>query len=179
MTGVTLSVEIRDAQIAGAVAQLRFAFSRPEELTQPIGIRLRDNAQDRFKLERAPDGTPWAPLNPLYAEIKEGPGILRGRDWNRSGLNNSLVHQAAGWDVAIGSNKIYAAVHQFGAVIKPRRAGMLTLRTPSGAIWGVAKEVTIPARPYLGLSDEDRRDVLDIVEDRFGLAMRPRSASPD
>lgn len=165
MTGATLTVEFRDAQITGAFARLRFALGRPEELTQPIGMRLRDNAQDRFAGERAPDGTPWAPLNPLYAEVKRGPGILRGPDWSRSGLNNSLTYQAAGWEVAIGSNKVYAAIHQFGGTIRPVRAKVLVMRTAGGRVWGTAKSVTIPARPYLGLSAEDARDVLDIVED--------------
>ena len=79
----------------------------------------------------------------------------------------------------MGSNKPYAAVHQFGATIRPVRAKFLTLRTRQGEVWGFAKEVTIPARPYLGLSAEDRRAVLDIVEDwslrRMGGAGAPAS----
>lgn len=179
MTGAALTAEFRDAQIRGAVAQLRFALGRPEALTRPIGVRLAENAQDRFRAERAPDGTPWQRLNPVYAEVKQGPGILRGPNWSRSGLNASITSAASGWDVSVGSNKVHAAVHQFGAMIRPKRGAFLTLRLPNGAIWGVAQQVTIPARPYLGLSAEDQQDVLDIVEDfadrqfRAGPAARP------
>ena len=56
--------------------------------------------------------------------------------------------------VEIGSNLPYAAVHQFGATIKPRAAKVLMFRGH------VAKSVTIPARPYLGLSDEDRSEIV-------------------
>lgn len=174
MTGARITVEFADAQIRGGLNRLGFALSRPEEVTEPIGLRLRDNWQDRFATEAGPDGTPWPALHPLYAAVKQGPGILRGRDWSRSGLNNSLTYQAAGWQVEIGSNKVYAAIHQFGGIIRPVRAKVLTLRTPDGAIWATAKQVTIPARPYLGLSDDDRRDVLEIVEDWQWRALRPR-----
>jgi phage virion morphogenesis protein len=166
MTGARITVEIHDAPIRGYLNQLRFALSRPEELTEPIGVRLRDNTQDRFASERAPDGTPWQRLNPLYDEIKRGPGILRGPNWSRSGLNNSITHEARGCEVVVGSNKVYAAIHQFGGTIRPKKpGGLLMLRTAGGAIWGAAKDVTIPARPFLGLSEDDRRDVLDIIAD--------------
>jgi phage virion morphogenesis protein len=172
MTGARITVDFQATPIRGYVDRLRFALARPEELTEPIGIRLRDNTQDRFAAERAPDGTAWAPLHPLYAEIKRGPGILRGPNWSRSGLNNSITYAASGWEVAVGSNKVYAAIHQFGGTIRPKRAKLLILRTAEGAIWGTAKEVTIPARPYLGLSAEDERDVLEIVEDWHDRAAR-------
>lgn len=173
MTGARITVEFQATPIRGYLDRLRFTLSRPEELTEPIGIRLRDNTQDRFAAERAPDGTPWERLNPAYAEIKRGPGILRGPNWSRSGMAGMITYEAAGWEVAVGSNKVYAAIHQFGGTIRPkRRGGLLTLRTPEGAVWGVAREVTIPARPYLGLSAEDERDVLDIIEDWHDRAGR-------
>lgn len=176
MTGARIEVTFDAARLTGALNRLRFALARPEEVTEPIGLRLRDNWQDRFRTEAGPDGTPWAPLHPVYAEIKRGPGILRGPNWSRSGLNNSLnslAYTASGWTVEIGSNKIYAAIHQFGGTIKPVRAKVLTLRTAGGAIWGAAKQVTIPARPYLGLSAEDARDVLEVVEDWQARALGP------
>ena len=58
-----------------------------------------------------------------------------------SRLKNSVKSAADGTMVAVGSNLAYARIHQKGG-----KAGR-------------GKKVTIPARPYLGVSDSDRREV--------------------
>lgn len=50
--------------------------------------------------------------------------------------------------VEIGSDLVYAPVHEFGATIRPRKAEYLHFKTRDGA-WVRTKEVTIPARPFL------------------------------
>ncbi|SFH23727.1 Phage virion morphogenesis family protein, partial [Paracoccus aminovorans] len=60
------------------------------------------------------------------------------------------IHMQAEMDAAtIGSNAIQAAMMQFGG----RKAEHPNL-------WG-----DIPARPFIGLSDEDRSDVLEIIDE--------------
>lgn len=50
--------------------------------------------------------------------------------------------------VTIGPrNVIYAAIHEFGGVIRAVKAKALRFRTEDGA-WHTVKAVTIPARPY-------------------------------
>jgi phage gpG-like protein len=52
--------------------------------------------------------------------------------------------------VAVGvQNLVYAAIHEFGGVIKPKNPdGYLRFKTKDGQ-WVTTKEVTIPARPYV------------------------------
>ena len=81
----------------------------------------------------------------------------------------------------VGTNVVYAAIHQFGGIIPPhiiRARRARALRIPG---IGFRRAVhhpggTIPARPYLGLSDTDERVIQDLTEDwlRKKLAkMRP------
>ena len=49
----------------------------------------------------------------------------------------------------IGSNKVYAAIHQLGGQA------------------GKNKKVTIPARPYLQLSDDDYQTFLKVINKYF------------
>jgi phage virion morphogenesis protein len=52
--------------------------------------------------------------------------------------------------VAIGSNAVYAAIHQFGGPIRqPKRKRI----------------ISIPARPFLGLDQDDEREIIKIAED--------------
>ena len=55
-----------------------------------------------------------------------------------------------GGELRVGSNKVYAAVHQYGHTFTKATAFGLP---------------TIPKRPYLGLSDSDRDDLGMLVED--------------
>lgn len=48
----------------------------------------------------------------------------------------------------IGTNVIYAAIQEFGGVIKAKVKDYLTFQTKDGK-WHKAKEVTIKAQPYL------------------------------
>lgn len=48
----------------------------------------------------------------------------------------------------LGSNVIYARIHELGGIIRARNAKALVFKIP-GVGWRQAQSVTIPARPYL------------------------------
>ena len=129
------------------------AINDPSPLLAELGEYGLRSTRARFKTQTAPDGTAWAALQPWYQKEK-------WRNKNRILALNGYLRGQMTWQlvgdrtVEIGSNLPYAAVHQFGATIKPRAAKVLMFRGH------VAKSVTIPARPYLGLSDEDRSEIV-------------------
>lgn len=79
-----------------------------------------------------------------WAAKRDGtPSILQ-----LSGLLAHSFHLVVTKDRATLSNPTkYAAVHQFGGVIKPKAAKALRFRLPDGT-WRFAKQVTMPARPF-------------------------------
>ena len=170
MTGVRLTVVLDDAAALGAMARLRAMMADLTPVTTAIGVGLADNVRDRFEQGVDPAGNPWAPLLPAYASVKQGPGILRGPNASSSGLMASITSAAAGDQVVVGSNKVYAAVHQFGARIKPKNARALVFRLASGVVR--VRGVTIPARPYLGISEADHETIEDVVEGFLARALR-------
>lgn len=144
MTGARITFTFDDHEFRGALRHLRDKVRHPAPLLTDIGPKLVSNTHDRFNAGRDPWGRPWAPLNPAYAAVKKGAHILIESGMG-GGLMGSITSAVEGDSVIVGSNKVYAAVHQFGATILPRQAG-------------------IPARPYLGFSDADREAVLDVLE---------------
>lgn len=170
MAGATLTIAFQPGRTLQALRTLEAVTGRPASLLRAIGVGLLRNTQDRFEEQRAPDGTAWAPLSPAYLPWKRGPGILRASGM-RGGLQGSLTMEADDRSVVIGSNKVYAAVHQFGATIRPVRARRLLFQTARGRVWGSASEVTIPARPYLGLSSRDEQTILETTEDALARAL--------
>ena len=70
-------------------------------------------------------------------------------------LLDSIANVSRGSDAIVGYNLIYATTHQFGA-----EKGAFGTTSRGGPIpWG-----DIPARPFLGISDDDRRDIEKLVE---------------
>jgi phage virion morphogenesis protein len=163
MAGASFTIrgEWQDDQVRRAIAAWRRLGQRPEPLLRAIGVKLVSNTQDRFDAAQAPDGAPWAGLSPAYAPLKRGPGILR-ESGMRGGLQGSITMDVRGDELAVGSNKIYAAVHQFGATITAKNAPALVFRVAGG--FARVRSVRIPARPYLGLSRADEDAVLDATE---------------
>lgn len=124
----------------GALARLAAVLSHPEDIMDRIGRYLVASTHRRFERERAPDGTPW--LKSARA-IAEGNRTLTDTGRLRGSIEYTLTDSGRG--VEIGTNVVYAAIHQFGG-----RAGR-------------ERRAKIPARPYLGVDEHDRDTILRIV----------------
>lgn len=172
MTGAILETEFRSGRVLTAIAALQSSLRDPQPLLRAIGTGLLSNTQDRFDAETGPDGAAWKPLSAWYLAHKRGPGILRGAGM-RGGLQGSLSMDVERGAVIIGTNKVYGAIHQFGGVIHPKNpSGRLMMRDYRGRPIGVARSVTIPARPYLGLSLRDEETILEVTEDYLDRILR-------
>jgi phage virion morphogenesis protein len=75
-----------------------------------IGEYLIESHQERFKLEVAPDGSPWEPLAPRTIAKKGNDRILQ----DQGTMRDLLTYQISGDQLSFGTNLIYAATHQFG-----------------------------------------------------------------
>lgn len=175
MTGATIHVTLQDTGIRRALAAAHASGRDMAPLMRAIGAGLADNTRDRFNAEQDPAGNAWKPLRDFYAPLKKGPGILR-ESGMRDGLQGSITFEANADEVSVGSNKIYAGVHQFGAVIRPVRAKALVFPTAFGLVR--ARQVTIPARPYLGISAADEETILDAAEVMLDRWMRAGAGTP-
>ena len=72
----------------------------------------------------------------------------------------------------VGSNLPYARIHQKGGTIKPKKAKKLVFKGRGGKKVAV-DEVTIPARPYLGVSADDMKEVRETISDFLAGTFKP------
>lgn len=173
MTGARIHFTLDDKAFRAGVARLGGVIGKP--LTRAIGTGLIEQVQQRFESERDVWGVRWAPLLPAYAAIKKGPGILRAS----RRLQRSITMEAGSGSVMIGSNMIYAAVHQFGATIKAKTPKGLAFMlggsakskgNKKGTFLVRVQSVFIPQRPYLGFGPKDERSVLETLQGAFDRA---------
>jgi phage virion morphogenesis protein len=162
MPEITIKVDGADA-IRERLRELSSRLSNMSPIMRAIGDRVVEQTKRRFEAGGpAPDGAAWLP--------PKSPNPKRVRTLTVTGhLRDSIRPQVDGRRVVIGTNKVYAAIHQLGgktaaSVIVPRRK--LALKTP----YGLFKKVNhpgsvIPARPFLGVSAANSEEILDIIND--------------
>jgi len=113
------------------------------ELLESVGALVESQTRRRIQEEKeSPEGEAWEAWSERYAATRHGGNsLLQGE----GDLLDSIQYLAGDDEVEVGSNLVYAATHQYG---DPGRG--------------------IPARPYLGLSDEDEQEIDELIRDFAG-----------
>lgn len=171
-----IDITVDDAELKAALKQLAAKLNDLKPFFNDAGETLLNSTRERFRSQTDPDGARWPALSPAYAARKP-----RNKDkiLTLSGaLRGTLVKQADKDSLRIGSPLVYAATHQFGAAkgsfgTVTARVNEYTRRSRKGASFTVRAHTRqmrvpwgdIPARPFLGLSDADRADLLDALND--------------
>lgn len=103
---------------------------------------IADAVEDVLEKEGRPS---WSPLADATIKDRERKGHWPGKMLQVSGQLASSIARGYGSDHAyVGSNKVYAAIHQYGG---PAERG---------------RKATIPARPYLVLSEADMNEIEEV-----------------
>ena len=122
---------------------------------------VRESTLERFKESKDPSGKKWK--TSIRASSENGKTLIQS-----SQLRNSINSVSDATGFAVGTNAKHAATHQFGEPGRTIRARKKkALRFMVDGKWVSKKQVRIriPARPFLGLSDEDMREIKATVED--------------
>ena len=140
-------VTIQDDELRALCSRLSGMALKPSErhdLLNRIGVEMVRQTKERFATKETPDGDDWADIADATKEYylkkfgDENP--FKGILWRNSPvpLRDTIMSEAGNWDVLVGAAKESAAVHQFGYK-------------------------KISPRPYLGLSNDDKADIIGII----------------
>ena len=167
-----VTIQVDDVEVKGMLQRLAQRVGNLTPVMREAGRTLQNDAVNNFKRQSAPDGTPWKPLSYL-TRLNRARKATGGKLYIKSGkrttakayraaisaqalldtgvLRNSIqVQQVTPDSVTVGSRLKYAAIHQFGGQA------------------GRGRKVNIPARPYIGMSDQARRDIVNAINRHLG-----------
>lgn len=156
MAGVSITVDVR--ALDAAIARIgRLDDFDGGELMSSIGALGESQTRRRISDEKtSPDGAAWPPNRKGTSILVEtGQHLLQSIAWTSSATE-------AEW----GSSWEFAHVHQFGATIVPKNAEFLVFDAGGGTVF--AKQVTIPARPFVGISGENAEEITELATDFLG-----------
>ncbi len=144
MAGAVLTVQTPGLDQAITKASNLRSFEMAT-LIDVSGAVIESSVKRRLNDEKtAPDGTPWPEWSEEYAATR---GSEHSLLVDSNALLESVQSFSSGTEAIVGSNLVYAARRQFG---------------------GEELGYDDPARPFLGLSDLDEADLLDISADFLG-----------
>lgn len=185
-----ITITVSDEALRAALRRLVTLLSDTTPTMRALSEIMLDASERAFAGRADPvTGKAWPALSPARlrqrakkgrspANILQDEGRLIGSLQGLAGGADAVRRIGPGYAL-VGTNVPYAAAHQFGATIK-RKAGTVKLAFGrKKGHWGFVQntkrarygmkaghgpyEITIPARPFLGVGDEDIQDMLETV----------------
>jgi phage virion morphogenesis protein len=180
MAGTQIEFDWDDSTVQSFFQRMRERMQDASPAMRVVASIMRTSVVRNFEKQGRPR---WEPLSPVTLALrkrkKKGrkrkskgsarkPKILRVQGF-AGGLLGSISGEATANSAMVGTNKIYAAVHQFGAkkgefgtvtitrkIATSKRSGGSRIAKPyqMQVPWG-----DIPARPFLVLQDEDKEEI--------------------
>lgn len=186
--------DIKADDVQAALERLRLALPLSGDMSpamRSMARVLKAGAQLRFRSGKGPDGNDWKKSR---RALNEGGKTLNLTRRLRNSITTAYTHTSA----TVGTNVAYAAIHQFGGIIRAKKGPFLAIpvtpaaraagsptRMPGLRVWQTLKgqfvmgdekgtvhfllrrQVTMPARPFLGASQADRTELLRVLQEHL------------
>ena len=136
-----IEIKVDDKEIQQLLKKLISKTENLRPLMKNIAGIMLDSVEENFEKEGRPDK--WQGLKKTTIKQRTKKGYWPGRILQvRGELAASITNKSDENSAVVGTNKVYAAIHQFGGDA------------------GRNKKVKIPARPYLKLGEKEKVEIL-------------------
>ena len=148
-----IHIELATERLDDALTALERATGDLGPALKNIGEAQLQSIDERFADKKAPDGSKWAANAPTTVARKGFDEPLVGAERSLT-LRTQHAYQVDADALRVGSVMEYAAMQQFGGS-----------RSQFPHLWG-----DIPARPFIGLSEDDENEIVQIITDHIAMA---------
>lgn len=137
-------------KLPGVLQRFSDRLETRSDLAEMIAEEMRTQTMDRFDAERSPKGDKWEPSGRSWQEGLTKRGKQRKKGYGKTlqdqgSLVNSINTSSNKEQAAVGSNLIYARIHNLGGVTGRNHA------------------TRIPQREYLGVSEENFDEIRRLI----------------
>lgn len=129
-----IEIKVQDKGIESALATLRKKLTDMTPLMRQIAGDMKDAVAENFNQGGRPK---WPALSPRTIARRRGGGVGARPLIDTGGLQDNISSRYTSSSAIVGANKTYAIIQHFGG-----KAGR-------------GRKVTIPARPFLKLTEGD------------------------
>lgn len=143
-------------------------------LKKAVGEYLTISTEGRFDTQTGPDGNKWQDVKPRTRKRKKHSKILTEQGHLRGDIHYDPDHREG---LLLGVGLAYGAIHQIGGEIKQENVTLHLKGTGRNTRFAkkgkgdrtkqVNRTITMPARPYLGISRADETEIVEIAGDHL------------
>lgn len=157
MSGISITIDT--VNLRASLDKLQGRMGNLQPLFEGIGQAVVSETTERFRDETAPDGSKWQP--------SQRAANTGGKTLTHHGhLRDSITYRAGAESVEVGTNRIYAAIHQFGfsgvqsvpahsrRILQAFGKPLAKPHTIQVAAYG--RRMNLVARPFLGIGERER-----------------------
>lgn len=149
--------EITKDELTAGINRALAASSDFSPAMREIAGMMEFAVRERFERSEDPSGKPWEPSQ--RARQQGGKTLV-----DTAALLSSIASDNDRFSAVVGTNLVYAAIHQFGGTIRARNSR--ALNTP----FGPRGAVNMPARPFLGFGPYEVQEIETILENHLRTA---------
>lgn len=111
----SVNLEVKDKQLLKLFDNMATKAKGSRKMMRAIGKVITDYIEQNFETEGQNSGDKWEPWSDDYKKARERIGRGEGKILTLGGeLRNSIRRKYTDTSVIVGTNKEYAAVHNFG-----------------------------------------------------------------
>ncbi len=142
-----ITIELKSDAVTPALERAAAVLADTAPVMAEIAEYLVVSTKRRFPTGKAPSGAPWAAKSPVTLARQGGKADARPL-FGPSKMLNAQIFPGSGPGFAeVASDRGYAAMMQFGGT-----------KAQFPHLWG-----DIPARPFLGFSEEDEQNIVRLI----------------
>ena len=158
-----IEIKIDDKKFKEYFKKIAQKVKNMSPLMQEISEEMHDAVEENFEQQGRPK---WPKLKPSTLKKREDGQILQ----DTGALVNSISNNHDSTSAIVGTNKIYAPIHQFGGTIPAR---IIKPKYKKALFWPGLKHpvkqakipaTNIPARPFLNLTNSDLKKIAEITK---------------
>ena len=185
-----IAIQVRDAHLRQALSQLAAQLRDMTNVMRALSETMVDASARAFERKADPfTGAPWKPLSQGRNNQREKKGRSAENILQDSGLlvgsitrpgSRGSVHEVGADYALVGTNVVYAAIHQLGGKTAPHK--ITARRGKALAIPGIGFRHSvmhpgsvIPARPFLGVGLKDVEVMRSIVRRHLMQALEGKA----
>lgn len=159
-----IQVTLDDKDVMAKLSEVAARGKNLQPALAGFGDYLILVTKDRFQTEQDPEGKPWKPLSEFTLLQKNRWEILT----ESTDLKTSFRRAADDTSVRMGTDNEYAALHQFGLKKTLNiKSHQRKTKTGTATVKAHTRKVDMPARPFLGFTDQDRSELIETIKEHL------------
>ncbi len=133
-------------------------------ITGAVATAMLRQTQTRFRTQTGPGGQKWQPSGRVKRATQKFIGGNAQTLSDSGHLRNSFTTATNNNRAIVGTNIIYAAIHQFGGPFTiPAHTRHSAFGRPTKPYTFPATQKNMPARPFLGFAPENITEITQII----------------